>query len=322
MHTDRRTAIQMLVGAGLGATLPAGAEPDAAHLLPGRCGPAEVPGFTRYCFTDSTGKGHAVYVTGDEGPPVVLLHELPGLVRHDLNAARRIAALRYRVLAPLFFGTPNRDSSFLRNLQYTLRYCRDDEFACGEGEKTSPHVVWLRQLCRAAADRWPDGTGVGVIGMCLTGALPVALLQERIVRAAVVCQPTVPFNLFTPIGWFTDFEALGLAPADLARARDERDAPILGLRYTRDSLSRAPRFRRLAQEFGPRFYRLDLEGEGHSTLGLDACDGAFAEVESLLNHHLRATPDPAIAPFPVASRPDVLDPVPLGGCPAAHAAHA
>jgi dienelactone hydrolase len=307
---DRRTAIQSLAGASLGGLLDL---PDP--LQPGLCGSAAVSGFDSYCFTDSKGARHQVYVTGQGGPPVLLLHELPGLVDHDLQAARCVGGLGYRVVTPLFFGKPGRKSRWWTTALNSFRVCDDDEFACAEDRETSPIVSWLRELCAAARTEWPEGNGVGIIGMCLTGAFPVAMLQESSVVAAVLCQPTMPFSVFDPFGWFNDESALGLNPEDVKKAKNGSAAPLLGIRYTRDRLCRPPRFKRLAAEFGTRFYRMDLAGKGHSTLAFDFCPEAFDEVRRFLNQYLRTPPDPTLGPFPSRSKSNSPHEVRIEGCP-------
>jgi dienelactone hydrolase len=58
---------------------------------------------------------------------------------------------------------------------------------------TSPAAArWLEpQLVYAHS--LSGGKGVALIGMCLTGSLPLALISSNLVRAAVLCQPTNPF---------------------------------------------------------------------------------------------------------------------------------
>jgi dienelactone hydrolase len=257
------------------------------------CDGKAVPGFNSFCFVDSRGKRHQIYATG-EGPPVLLLHELPGLIDTDLSAAQRLAKAGYAVVAPLFFGEPGGNGHALR---YARKVCGEDDFSCNSGESTSPHVAWLLDLLKDVHSRWPDGRGVGVIGMCLTGAFPLALMQDPTVVAPVLLQPTVPFNIWTRFGWFTEKDALGVSNMDLASAKGRR-IPILGVRYQGDWRCRKERFERLAVEFPQDFYRLDLPGNHHSTIGGDFCDQAFDEILSFLNQYLRTTPDTGVPAFP------------------------
>jgi dienelactone hydrolase len=314
MRVGRRKAIRSFAGAALGGILPP--SPDA--LTPGLCLSKDVPGFEPFCFTDEEGTRHQLYVANGGGPPVILLHELPGLVDPDLATAKRLADLRFTVVAPLLFGEPGGEGHVLRN---SIRVCGRDQFACRHGDITSPHVGWLRQLSRAVRHQWPDGKGVGVIGMCLTGAFPIAMLREPSVVAAVLCQPTIPFNLFTRFGWFTDKRALGIHPDDLRYAKTESAVPLLGIRYTGDWRSRRPRFERLTEDFKERFYRLDIEGADHSSLGNAFCSEAFLEVHSFLNQFLRTSPDPRVGPFPRRAKSNSPDEVRIENCEPAHAQH-
>lgn len=304
MH--RRQAIATLAAAAAGAAF----SRPFASLEPGYCGGPFVRGFDEYCFRDSRGRARQVYVADGGGPPVILLHELPGLTEADLDAAALLAKGpdqhgqprkdTYTVIAPLLFGQPGGEGDWRRHRR---EVCGAEQFACSDGEATSPHVAWLIELVRDVRQKWPSGQGVGVIGMCLTGAFPLAMLKEPAVVAPVLLQPTVPFNAWTYFGWFTDKERLGIHPDDLAAAK-RRDAPILGIRYRDDWRCRAPRFNRLAREFGKRFFRLDLPGDHHSTIGSDFCDQAFLEVRMFLNQHLRSSPEP-IGTFPRLSEPGV-----------------
>jgi hypothetical protein len=170
-------------------------------------------------------------------------------------------------------------------------------------------VQWLRELARDAWRQWPAGKGVGVIGMCLTGAFPLAMLREDVVIAPVLCQPTLPFspwNVFAPLGWFTDKPALAISVDDLRHARDVRTVPILGIRYEGDWRCPKERFERLGGEFKSRFDSLVLSGSHHSTLGGDFCDLAFQKVVWFLRQQLLA-PGESGSGLPRA-------PVPAGTC--------
>ena len=285
MRITRRAAVSG-IAVGTAGTLVRAA--SAAPLDPGLCGARSVDGFQPFCFTDSAKRTHQVYVSQGKagGPPVILLHELPGLVDADLCAATRLAEAGFTVVAPLFFGEPGGEG---RGIRPAFSHCDDDEFACNSGRATSPIVKWLRELTVEAYARWRHGKGVGVVGMCLTGAFPLAMLREQVVVAPVLCQPTLPFspwNPFVRFGWFTDTKALAVSDDDLRYARDERDVPLLGIRYEDDWRCPKERFERLQHEFGSRFDSLVLKGSHHSTLGGDFCDVAFQKVVTFLKRQL------------------------------------
>jgi dienelactone hydrolase len=295
---------------------------ESATLTSGTCNSPAVAGFESFCFVDDDRQSHPVYVADGGGPPVLLLHEISGLTDADLAVATTISKYGYTVLAPLMFGKPGGDGSFAKG----LKVCGASQFNCRAGKAGSPHVKWLRQLVADARRRWPAGRGLGVVGMCLTGAFPIPLLRDPSVTAAVLCQPTLPFNLFTRFGWFTDEAALAVSPEDLEYARTRSTAPLLGIRFQGDWRCRPPRFEHLATAFGKRFYRMDLqmkEGGHHSTLGSEHCGDAFVELRAFLNAFLRDRPDAGAVPFPARSRPDSKTEVIVHTttCGGPHAAH-
>jgi len=304
MEVRRREVMKQLAGAVLAGwpALTTAAEPS---LRPGLCGHKVVDGFEPYCFRDGQEREHQIYVAERHGPPVLLMHELPGLIDADLDAARRIASNGYTVLAPLLFGEPGGNNSNLTDVRNLATLCGKADFACRHGKLTSPHAVWLRELCRSARQKWTAGKGIGVIGMCLTGAFPLALMSEPSVVAAVLCQPTIPFGLFT------HESDLGLDPTDLDTAKRRKDVPVLGLRYTGDSRCPKRRFERLVTEFSSRFYRLDLRGKHHSTIAIDCCPDALEEVTAFLAKFVAASDD---AVFPRYSRPHSRAEVVLDTC--------
>ena len=276
-------------------------------------------GFTSLCFTSASGVRRRVYVTGTTGPAVILLHEVSGLTEQTFATARQLASAGYAVLVPLLFGAPG-ESAATRNIR---RVCGDDQFACNRGARTSPEVVWLRELARHARERWPEGKGVGVIGMCLTGSFPLAMLRAPEIVAPVLCQPTLPFNRWNPLhalGWFTDQWALAVDAADLAFAQTSTSMPLLGIRYKGDRRCRKKRFERLTREFPGRFFRVDFPGAHHSTLVGDFCPEALAEVLAFFNSHLRTSADVRVPAFPILARHS-LDEVTPPACGGPHADH-
>lgn len=289
MNVDRRTAIRTFAGATCASLL----EP-LADLAPGACGFKDLPGFASFCFR-SGDITRQVYVADGGGPPVILLHELPGLIDADLNAAKCLSEGGYTIVAPLLFGEPGGDGAFLR---YYREVCGKERFACGKGNVTSPEVAWLLELTRDVRRRWAVGKGLGVIGMCLTGAFPLAMLREPSVTAVVLCQPTIPFNSVSFLRLFTDKRGLGISPDDLAHAKSRADVPVLGIRYTGDWRCPRQRFERLHDEFKGRFYRMDIEGKHHSTLGGDFSQEALLEVLAYLNARLPESANHCVDSFP------------------------
>lgn len=183
-------------------------------------------------------------------PPILLLHELPGLTKRTVKLANRIAnSGGYTVYVPLLFGDPLEEATFRNSL---VLWWFDCDWRMVWSGTTSPKVDWLRALANEVSDRH-EGSDIGVVGMCLTGAFPIALLSEDVVVAPVVCQPSLPI--------FHCFEYrkadLGLCPEDIAHAQErmekEEDLEILGFRFELDSISPMQRFCTLEEAFGDRF---------------------------------------------------------------------
>jgi dienelactone hydrolase len=216
------------------------------------------------------------------GPAVILLHELPGMTPYDLELARRIANHGFTVYLPLLFGAPGQNNAFSGYFQS----CAYGEFECSKLSTTSPIVKWLQDdVCKRVEDL--SGNPIGIIGMCLTGIIPLALLRDGI-AAAVLCQPTLPFNLLfgRPIG--EQKQDLGLAPVDLENAT-RSTTPLLAMRYASDPLCPEERINKLRDVFQKRLATIDIEDQkGHSTLANDFHPGGFADAVKYLRVRLGA----------------------------------
>jgi dienelactone hydrolase len=283
---SRRSLILSTLGFTAGA-LASGAQTELHPLGCSACDDT-ISCFEPFDFTDSKGVSHRIYAHG-EGPPVLVLHELPGLTPADIHLAKMLIADGYTALVPLLFGEPGDD----RFLHYFFSVCGPGQFDCGGTKQTPDAIKWLREFCVKGREKWTGGLGLGVVGMCLTGEFPLALLSDPNVRAAVMCQPTGPFNLLTQIRLGPKAK-LSLDTTDIELAQTKSDIPILGLRYAKDPYCPRERFDHLHDLFPSRFYRLDLAGaHHHSSLGKDLCDVAFEEVRLYLGQQLKG-----VSPIP------------------------
>lgn len=196
-------------------------------------------------FADGDSPARSVYCKG-EGPAVVLMHELPGMIPECVDLARRIADAGFRVYLPLLFGQPDQPVSLPKMVIYTAQICISHEFFCLAKHRSSPITTWLKALCRHAKHECGD-RGVGVIGMCLTGGFALALMADDSVIAPVVSQPSLPFGITC-----AHKAALGISSKDLdaAKTRAKQGVPILALRFSDDKISPPQKFETLRQEFG------------------------------------------------------------------------
>lgn len=212
---------------------------------------------------DGTAVTHDVYERG-EGPPVVLVQELPGIGPQTLHLADRLVSAGYHVVLPHLFGPLGR-VSFVGNLGRVL--CMRRELRMFASHQSSPMVGWLRALCRDVRER-RGVAGVGVIGMCLTGNFAITLIADDAVLAAVASQPSLP-----PSPW----SGLHMSPAEIQASREALNGkgPMLAFRFDGDPLCSAKKFAAIDAAFNDdkeRVRLVTLPGRGHSVLTLDFVD--------------------------------------------------
>ena len=223
----------------------------------------ELPGFERFEFVEG-GVSKSVYRAGN-GPAVVLIHELPGMMPECVELGRKIAAEGYTVYMPLLFGEPMKN----HGAKPLLWPCVWKEFSVLSTHGKSPAADWLRALSRRAfAER--GGRGVAAIGMCFTGRFALSLMMDKELIAPVLCQPSSSYS----------DSALGIPEEEwdnaVARSKAE-DIPVLGLRFSGDPLCRAARFDTLRDGFGERWREVVVPGERHSVLTLHFRDMSPAD---------------------------------------------
>ncbi|MBX3272054.1 MAG: dienelactone hydrolase family protein [Sandaracinaceae bacterium] len=200
---------------------------------------------------------HDVYARG-EGPPVVVLQELPGIEAVTLAFADRLVRAGYHVELPHLFGPLGR-YSVAGNL--ARAFCMREELAIFSARRSSPLVEWLRALCRDVAAR-TGAPGVGVIGMCLTGNFALSLIADDAVLAAVASQPSTPI---------APQAGLHMSDAEIAASRAALDArgPMLALRFERDQMCGRARFDAIERAFNDdreRVRLVTIPGAGHAVL--------------------------------------------------------
>jgi dienelactone hydrolase len=223
---------------------------------------AERAGYRREAF-EAGGIRHAVY-RGGEGPPVILLHEMPLLSWRTIALADVIRDHGYRVVMPRFGGsiagrTDGRAGRLLRRSANAIWMCVSWQFVVLVQKRTSPIAAWLQALARDEQSRRASGTGgttgpVGVVGMCFSGGFALAAAVDPSVAVAVSSQPALPFawGLLGRIpGQAAD---PGVSPADLDRLAEraaEGDLCIRAYRYSNDRIAPLARIEGLVERLGP-----------------------------------------------------------------------
>lgn len=204
--------------------------------------------YTKLSIPPETGDDiqHSVYIFGDGNlskPPVLLLHELPGLSQQTIEYADFLSE-DFTVYVPLLFGEFG-GSSFTKGV---IEYAFNGEWNAWSGkDEKRPIVTWLGSVLDQIHDKHQKQP-VGIIGMCLTGALPLALLDKLYVKAVVVAQPTLPF-----IGSDDD---LGISPSELRTAIDRASkdgVKVYALRFRHDLISKRDKYHFLMKKFGASF---------------------------------------------------------------------
>ena len=200
---------------------------------------------------------HRARQSNVQGPPVLLLHEMPVLSIGVLELAQRLADEGFTVYVPLLWGGEDDDqNSTLRGFGEALAFTFGrPEWKADSASSERPIVTEIASLARNITRRHP-GQKLGLIGLCLTGIFPVALLGEPQeipnLSGIVISQPSIPLVANTE----SRREASGLTPVrlDLARTRATRKKlEILGFRFEFDQVSPAARFLKLHEFFGDRF---------------------------------------------------------------------
>ncbi len=229
------------------------------------------------------GMTHSVFCLNDgtDKPPVLLLHELTGLSPGTLAYAEELSN-DFTVYVPLLFGEKGKFSLTKGLAAYWFQGSMEF-FPGGEwglpAEGSAPIVDWLRDVVRKVGERHTQQR-IGIIGNCLTGPFPLALLNHPRVNAAVVAQPSLPL----PFWWHTDAarQSLGLSADDLQYARKSA-AKIYGVRFETDCMSVPAKQKTLRDEFGDRYINGEIPANAYRTL-----EGKPAKAHSTLIGSWRA----------------------------------
>jgi dienelactone hydrolase len=201
--------------------------------------------FDEFEFTYQ-GKTRTVFHRGS-GPGIVIMHEIPGITPEVARFAGLVAAEGFTVFLPVLFGTPGKPLSWLYGVTEIFGACISREFNCFARHEPSPITDWLRALCRLVYEQC-GGSGVGAIGMCITGGFALSLMVDEFVMAPVLSQPSLPFA-FSSEGK----AALGISDKELqvVKQRAQAGVSVLGLRFTNDRVCPKQRFETLRRELGP-----------------------------------------------------------------------
>jgi dienelactone hydrolase len=212
------------------------------------------------------------YYVGGEGAPLILLHELPGLSRQTFALGDYFVQRGFRVSLPLLFG---RAGDYLP-LRGIAKICLRQELRELWLGNDTTITDWIRELAAHELSLYkkthPHASRVGVIGMCYTGSMVLALMlekkQDKKDKGAI--SPLVTPVLAQPSSCY---------PRDALNQISEQGSrgPALALRFEKDWICCKSQLSRLEQAFAACAARdpsqtltvVELEGKGHSTLVYD-----------------------------------------------------
>ena len=196
---------------------------------------------------------HPVLYDGD-GPGVILMHELPGMVPEFWRLAGWLREAGFTVYTPDLYADTLAAAPTPPSLRGNLyRVCMSREIYVLSSHESSPVTVWLRALARHVK-RKTDGAGIGVIGLCLTGNFALSLVIEEDVIAPVTAEPSLPL-MFSGDAQ----AALHLSEDEREALRERTDIDIMALRFDGDPVCRKARFDSLEDLVGPeRLTRIEL----------------------------------------------------------------
>ncbi len=184
-----------------------------------------------------------------KGAPVLLLHEITGLNCKAIRLAHQLVEEgRFDVYMPHFFGELGVDPGKIKSSFYGARLAIDSNWSVLSSDKDSPVIEQLDKLVTFISNAHDQK--VGVIGMCLTGTFPIALMANQGMGAAVVSQPAMPLIAFTE----SAKKSLGISKKRLESAKKRSDVQILGFRYEKDNdISPGEKFTTLQTAFDSNF---------------------------------------------------------------------
>jgi dienelactone hydrolase len=185
------------------------------------------------------GKTRRVFRRGT-GPAVIVIAEVPGITPEVVAFADRVHELGCTAVMPHLFGVPGEPASGRSATQVLAWCCVSREFAT-------------------------LATGIGAVGMCMTGGFALAMMVDDSVLAPVLSQPSLPFPVSK-----RHRRDLGISAADLEVVRERASAgmEVLGLRFTGDIACPPERFERLRQELGDAFLGVEIDSSPGNPHGI------------------------------------------------------
>lgn len=248
-----------------------------------------------------TARSYPLWRTRSPGRPVLLLPPINGLSGDFLRFALEMETWGYRVYFPSLYGDPVRGEpafGYDRELGSIRLLKESGTWNPVSSESTGPIVGDVRTMARWVSRR-EGGSGLIVIGNSLTGAFPLALLDEPCVRTAVLGQPALPAMRVPQVMLRIPQspgkrKAIPLREEDwkrvLAALHADPGKRILGFHYEDDPVAAIERFdtlhtRLAAAGLGSRFRAFVLAAPGAELRGAWVTSAETKERRGMLTPH-------------------------------------
>lgn len=128
-------------------------------------------------------------------PPVILLHEILG-VEPKTIAYAKILAENFTVYVPRLMGEQGEGNSLIKGFStYKFTWFTNEWEQQKNLEDSMLVTQWLHKFIKEVVEKNHPKKNIGIIGNCLTGALPLALLSNKKVTGVVLAQPSLPISL-------------------------------------------------------------------------------------------------------------------------------
>jgi dienelactone hydrolase len=216
----------------------------------GKCPLPDESGFVRQEF-HGTASGHdyPLYVTRGGKAPFLMLHPLGGLDPCTLEVCKELESRGWKVYAPILDGGTYGERNIPRSYLYVQNHPAwkvRDPHDCGDV------LLDMRQLVQHIS-RIHGGGRVVAMGNCITGAMPLGMLDLKCVSTAVLCQPALPFNSLSGRRR-GDLDAWAI-PAETEQAvfgalRRDPTKRILGFHFYEDPAAPYVKFETLHERLG------------------------------------------------------------------------
>jgi dienelactone hydrolase len=248
------------------------------------CPPEKRKAPDELCFRKTTialpsGVPCPAWHTRSPGKPVLLLHALNGISPSTLGLALEMEHWGYRVYVPSLYGDLIEGASAFGydDALAAAKFIQDDPRWNLYDLDQGPGAILedVRAMVRFVSRR-EGGRSITVIGNCLTGSFPLALMSEPAVQTGVLAQPAMPL-LTTPqvllrIPQKKEIRrSTGLSPGQwektIAALRNHPDKHLIGFHYRNDPLAPIRKFdtiqeRLSAENLGDRFHAFVLAPTG------------------------------------------------------------